>query len=59
MRGGSKSETITENIFREFYGNGAFIENQPYRPITDSNQRKARDIKVIPISLEIMRMRIL
>lgn len=26
MRGGSKSETITENIFREFYGNGAFIE---------------------------------
>lgn len=24
MRGGSKSETITENIFREFYGNGAF-----------------------------------
>ena len=24
--GGSKSETITENIFREFYGNGAFIE---------------------------------
>lgn len=23
---GGKSETITENIFREFYGNGAFIE---------------------------------
>lgn len=24
--GGGKSETITENIFREFYGNGAFME---------------------------------
>lgn len=26
LQGGGKSETITENIFREFYGNGVFIE---------------------------------
>lgn len=26
------SETVTENIFRDFYGANTFIENRLYRP---------------------------
>lgn len=46
--GGGKSETITENIFREFYGNGVFIEKSAIPSCYGFKSKKKTQYKGYP-----------
>lgn len=45
---GGKSETVTENIFREFYGNGAFMEKSAIPAHYGFKSKKRTDSKGYP-----------
>ena len=43
------SETVTENLFRDFYGSKLFIEKTQFLPAMDLYQKKG-----LPVALDIL-----
>ncbi len=59
LLGGGKSETITESIFREFYGLESFIEKSAIPSHYGFKSKKGTGYKGYPDFLGITRTRIL